>query len=120
METIIVQDTEKDILDILTIILQEGGFNVYPLMNFEEDFLTIIEKTRPHVVMLDYRLTGKSCEQVLNKIRAAYHHLPVIAMSCNSNINEIYDKIGFDDYISKPFDIDVLYATLRRHIPKKE
>ena len=40
-------------------------------------------------------------------------------MSCNYNINEVYDQQGFDDYIAKPFDLDVLYATLRKYIPRK-
>jgi len=88
-------------------------------MHCEDDFLGTIEKTKPHVVMLDYRLTGKSCVDVLRNIRVKYPHLPVIATSCNTNINEVYDKHGFDDYIDKPFDIEVLYDTLRRHIPEQ-
>jgi hypothetical protein len=43
-----------------------------------------------------------------------YPHLPAIAMSCNINI-EVYD---LDDYIAKPFDLDMLYDTLRKYMPK--
>jgi CheY-like chemotaxis protein len=69
--------------------------------------------------MLDYRLNGDSCIEICQQIKARYPHIPVIAMSCNYNINGVYDQQGFDDYIAKPFDLDVLYATLRKYIPRK-
>ena len=115
--TIIVQETDSDVLDIITYALGEGGFNVYPLLSCEEDFLDIIEKTKPHVVMLDFKLKGEEATRVLQEIKKKYPHLPVIASSCNSNINEAYDRAGFDDYIPKPFDLEALYFTLRKHIP---
>jgi len=31
---------------------------------------------------------------------------------------DVYSVKGFDDYIQKPFDLDHLYNTLRRYIPK--
>ncbi|MES2265948.1 MAG: response regulator [Bacteroidota bacterium] len=118
METIIVQETDSDVLDVISYALGEGGFNVYPLLSCDENFIDIIEKTKPHVVMLDFKLGGDECLRVLREIKINYPHLPVIAASCNSNINEAYDRAGFDDYIPKPFDLDVLYGTLRKHIPK--
>ena len=118
METVIVQETDEDILYILTIALKEEGFDVYPIQHFEDDFLDMIEATRPHVAMLDYKLRGEEASRVLRQIKAKYPHLPVIASSCNSNIHEAYDKAGFDDYIAKPFDLDLLYHTLRKHIPR--
>lgn len=120
METIIVQETDSDVLDVISYALVAGGFNVYPLLSCDENFIDIIEKTKPHVVMLDFKLGGNECLRVLREIKIKYPHLPVIAASCNSNINKAYDQVGFDDYIPKPFDIDVLYHTLRKHIPKSK
>lgn len=115
---IIIQETDQDILDILKYALETEGFEVYALMDGEDDILSLIDQYRPHVVMLDYRLDGKVCLAVLEKIKLAYPHLPVIAMSCNNNINEQYSQAGFDDYIPKPFDLNHLYTTLRKYIPK--
>lgn len=117
METIIVQETDSDVLDMLTYALQEGGFNVYPLLTCEEDFMDIIKQTTPHVVVLDFKLKGEEAMRVLQEIRVRYPHLPVIASSCNNNINEEFDRAGFDDYITKPFDLEALYRILRKHIP---
>jgi DNA-binding response OmpR family regulator len=120
METVIIQDTDQSILDILTIALQMENFHVYSVLDCDGNFMDIIATLKPHVIMLDYRLDGKMCVQICHEIKESYPHLPVIAVSCNSNINDEYDKHGFDDYIPKPFDLDNLYAVLRKHIPKRE
>ncbi|WP_207429046.1 response regulator [Pedobacter sp. SYSU D00535] len=116
MGKIFIHDSEKDILETLTIALELEGFIVYPLLDCGNNFLDHIEEFRPHVVVLDYRLTGELCIQALNQIKAKYPHLPVVATSCNTNIQEVYSEYGFEDYIKKPFDIDLLYAVLRKHI----
>lgn len=120
MEKIIVQDTDRDILEILTVALEMDNFIVYPMMGFRDDFMGLIDLTRPHVVILDYALHGKRCIEVCQRIKQKYPHLPVIASSCNYNIHEEYNRLGFDDYIEKPFDLDVLYKILRAHIPVQE
>ena len=115
--TVIIQETDQSILDILTYALESEGFHVYPFLDCGEDFMELVEQARPHVVMLDYRLDGKRCIEICHLIKAKYAHLPVLDLSCNSNINEVYDKHGFDGYIPKPFDLDLLYRVLRSHIP---
>lgn len=118
MEAIIIQETDESILDVLTIALEQENYQVYALKEDDCDFLALIEKTRPHVVMLDYRLSGERCIEIFRQIKAVYPHLPMIALSCNDNINSVAIELGFDDYIKKPFDIEHLYATLRKYISK--
>jgi DNA-binding response OmpR family regulator len=117
MEKIIVQDTDPD---VLTQALELENFQVYALNELETDFMQLIDDFRPHVIMLDYRLSGKRTIEIFNEIKSKYAHLPIIALSCNHNINTVAIELGFDDYIRKPFDIDLLYEILRKHIPKKE
>ena len=116
---IILQETDQDVLAILKYALEAEGYQVYALTDSAADFIALIEEHRPHVVMLDFRLDGKICLAILETIKTRYPHLPVIAMSCNCNINEEYSASGFDDYIPKPFDLEELYLTLRKYIPKQ-
>lgn len=120
METIIIQDTDAAILDVLTEALIFEGFNVLPVSDVREDFLTLVDTNRPHVVMLDYRLDGETCKQTCFQIKQRYPHLPIIAMSCNYNIDRLYGENRFDAYIRKPFDLDLLYMILRRYIPEQK
>jgi len=117
METIIIQDTEKDILDVLKAALEMENFKVYTVMGRQADLIGMINRIRPHVVILDYRLDDKESADICKTIKARFPHLPVVAMSCNNNINQVYDRKGFDDYIKKPFDLDNLYRVLRKYIP---
>lgn len=117
MDKILVQETDKGVLELLSLVLQEGGYGVLSTTGVE-GILEQIDKFRPHVVMLDFKLNGEECIKAYKIIRARYPHLPVIALSCNSNIHSEYSKYGFDDYISKPFDINHLYSVLKEHMPK--
>ncbi len=72
METIILQETDKDILDILTIALEMDGFQVYAILDGEANFLDLIDQLRPHVVMLDFRLDGKTCIRMCQQIKQKY------------------------------------------------
>lgn len=119
METIIVQDTDAAILDVLTQALKMEGFEVLPVSDSKGDFLSLVDQHRPHVVILDYKLDGETSKQTCYQIKQRYPHLPIIAMSCNYNIDRLYGQNGFDGYIRKPFDLDLLYAILRRHIPQQ-
>ena len=119
METIMIQDTDPAVLEILATALELENFRVFSVLTCDSNFLELIDELRPHVVMLDFRLDGTICIDICRKIKARYPHLPVIALSCNSNIHDVYDRYGFDDYIPKPFDLDNLYAILRKHIPSR-
>lgn len=116
MKKILLQDADAGILDMLKVALELENFEVHTILDEKSDFLTWIDRIRPHVVLLDYKLNGEVCREICRKIKEQHPHLPVIALSCNNNIHEMYDKQGFDDYILKPFDLDLLYKVLRKHI----
>jgi DNA-binding NtrC family response regulator len=116
METIVVQDTDHSVLDALTVVLEAEGYQVYSTMSCD-DILQKIDSSRPHVVMLDVKLSSTECLDACQLIKTIYPNLPVIALSCNNNINTVYSQHGFDDYIEKPFELAHLYSILRKHIP---
>jgi DNA-binding response OmpR family regulator len=69
METIVLQETDPDVLEVLYAALELGGFQVYALSDCDTGFLTLIDRARPHVVMLDYRLSGEQCIQYCGEIK---------------------------------------------------
>ncbi|MDQ0965362.1 DNA-binding NtrC family response regulator [Flavobacterium sp. W4I14] len=116
METIIIQDTDEQILEVLMLALELENFKVFPLHGCDANFIELIEKNRPQVMMLDFQIDGKKSIEILRTIKEKYPNLPVIAMSCNNNINKLAYASGFDGYIEKPFVFDLLYSILRKHI----
>jgi DNA-binding NtrC family response regulator len=88
------------------------------MLGFHSGIMGTIDEFRPHVAILDYRLNGQEAVGLCKQIKERYPFLPVLALSCNSDIHEAYQQNGFDGYIKKPFDLDLLYTVLCRHIPK--
>ena len=71
-----------------------------------------IESDRPDLVLLDISLPRKSGLWVLERLREAHDHVPVIVLSARQ---DEFDKVaalrlGADDYITKPFALAELLA----------
>jgi len=118
MDKIVIQETDLAVLDVLKIALTEAGFLVHATNHLSSNFLEIIEVKKPNVVVLDYKLNGAEAINICCQIKKRFPLLPIIALSCNYNIDQEYQNRGFDDYIRKPFDIDLLGEIIRKHIPK--
>jgi DNA-binding response OmpR family regulator len=118
MDKIIIQETDRAVLDVLKIALTEAGFEVHATNHLSADFLDIIATRHPDVVVLDYKLNGTGAIEVCSQVKQRFPQLPIIALSCNYNIDQDYQHHGFNDFIRKPFDIDLLVKIIRKHIPK--
>jgi DNA-binding response OmpR family regulator len=116
MKKLIVQDTDQEVLEKLRTALESAGFDVLSTTTYN-DLLVQIDLFRPHVVMLNFKLTDNECKDACMLIKEIYPNLPVLALSCNVNIYGEYEKHGFDDYIRHPFKLKELYSILRKYIP---
>lgn len=112
---ILVQDPDPDIRAILKIALEQEDFVVLTASD-PKAILDMIGNFLPELVVLDYRFTGQGAVETCQKLKSRYPELPVLAFSCNADIDQVYAGKGFDGYIKKPFDIDELYAVLRKHL----
>lgn len=115
METIFIHETDESIRDVLTIIFNSEGYQVKFFERYGDWFLRSLS-TNPSLVILDFKLTGEVSIAACQLIRHRYPYLPVLAMSCNERIGDLYLRHGFDDYILKPFDVTELLSVVRRMI----
>jgi DNA-binding response OmpR family regulator len=114
MKKVIVQDTNYDLLETMTIILEEAEYEVLPVIHYQ-DVLAKITDFKPDIILLDFKLTGEESISVCRQIKTDFPQLPIVAMSCGMQIRYEYANAGFDDYITKPFDLDVFFKIIRRH-----
>jgi len=113
-----IQEADGATLDVVATALQMEGYRVYSLTDNNDNALEMIERHHPKIVLLDCWLSNYSAGQISQWIKAHFPRLPVIAFSCNNQIEERYRQFGFDDYVKKPFDLKVLHKVINKYLPK--
>ncbi len=93
--------------------LRTAGFETATAASAEEA-LTAIQQRLPDILLLDIGLPGMDGLEALRAIQQ-YAAVPVIFVTARRReLDEILGlELGADDYITKPFDTDVLLAHIR-------
>ncbi|HBY87141.1 MAG TPA: DNA-binding response regulator [Colwellia sp.] len=67
------------------------------------------------MMVLDLGLPNVSGDEILKKLRAADDPLPVLVLTARNTTQDMIESLdlGADDYLTKPFDMDELFARLR-------
>lgn len=72
----------------------------------------------PDLILLDIQLPGMDGYEVLRELRAdpRTQHIPVVAVSANAMPSDLASgqHAGFDAYLTKPLDLELLLGTVRR------
>lgn len=73
-------------------------------------------------IVLDLMLPGKSGHRVLQEIRQAKLHTPVLILTAQEGKESIIELLnaGADDYLSKPFDLGELLARIKALIRRSK
>ena len=93
--------------------LQQAGFNTITAASAEEA-LDLLPSQPPNIILLDIGLPGMNGLEALRVFRQKVD-VPIIFVTAHRHeIDEIVGlDAGADDYITKPFDIDVLIAHIK-------
>lgn len=116
MQTILVCDDDKQIVDAIDIYLTGEGFRVLKAYDGYEA-LEILEKQSADLMIVDVMMPGLDGIRTTLKVRET-SSIPIIILSAKS---EDTDKIlglniGADDYISKPFNPLELVARVKSQL----
>ena len=93
--------------------LERSGFSVQTASN-AEDALEMARQIRPDLIIMDIGLPGMDGLEALRKQRDEMG-IPVILLTARRReLDEVLGlELGADDYITKPFDFDVLLAHIK-------
>lgn len=118
MQRILAVDDDKDILEVLQLILEDSGYEVDTLADGHQLF-DRIEKHQPDLIILDIMLGNMDGRELCRtvKTKKETHDIPVILLSASHTIaNNLKQNGNPDDFIAKPFDIDVLIQRVERQL----
>ncbi|GAP07247.1 response regulators consisting of a CheY-like receiver domain and a winged-helix DNA-binding domain [Anaerolinea thermolimosa] len=101
--------------------LEKAGFDVFTAAT-AEDGLLIAQQQPPDLILLDINMPGMDGLDALKHFREQTKAPVIFVTARRRELDEILGlELGADDYVTKPFDFDVLLArikaTLRRANP---
>ncbi|MFD2115061.1 response regulator transcription factor [Paenibacillus yanchengensis] len=120
-QKICVVDDEAKILRFISANLRSVGYDVVTVASGEE-LLEKYDLISPDLILLDIMMPGKDGFYVLKELRK-FSHTPIIMLTARSNPKDKVSglNLGADDYLTKPFSLDELFArvnaVLRRSQP---
>jgi DNA-binding response OmpR family regulator len=114
MPKIIIIEDDNDILDVMTYILTEEGYEVIASPNSTP--LSQLDRLQPFLILMDNRLIEGTGTELCFKLKndPATAHFPVAIISAHNNLEEIAKESRADAFLKKPFDIDELLALVKR------
>jgi CheY-like chemotaxis protein len=82
--------------------------------------LALVERERPHMILLDLMMPGLDGFQVTRQLKAdpATADIPVVAVSAlaRADDREAALAAGCDEFVRKPFDLDELEALIKSYL----
>jgi len=119
--SLMVVDDDPVTCELLCEVFAAEGFKSR-FVQSSEAALASLETDYPDVVVSDIRMNGpEDGLTLLDRVRQQYPKLPVVLMTAFGSVDSAVRAVkhGAFDYVSKPFDMDALVATVHRALSGK-
>ncbi len=114
---VLIVDDDLAILEVIKIILEDEGYEVFTLTD-GDTIISTIRQIHPHLILLDYWIPAKkNGGEIARELKSNSQTagIPIIMISANHNIETSVDKMGIDIFLPKPFNIDDLVSLVAKH-----
>jgi DNA-binding response OmpR family regulator len=113
---IMVADDDSAIVDALTLILEDAGYEVISETNGKT--VPTIFAQKPDLVLLDIWMSGVNGRDICIKLKRndKTKNIPVIMISANRDTEQIAKEAGANDFIAKPFQMDSLLNKVKAFV----
>ena len=115
LNKIIVADDEESMRWVLSKALKRKGFSV-DLARDGDEALSLIQANSYDLAILDIKMPGLSGLDLLGRVKELKNDLLVVIMTAEASMKNAIEamKRGAYDYITKPFDLDVIDAIIEK------
>jgi putative two-component system response regulator len=119
-ERLLIVDDEDVVRRVLYLKLSREGYRCEEA-NDAEQTLHVLETVPIALVILDIKMPAKSGIELLPEIKSGFPGVAVIMATAVNDINVAVQclKLGADDYICKPFNLDEVSLAVQRALEKR-
>jgi len=119
-ETLLVVDDQDAVRRVLYLKLSREGYTCQEANNADQA-VHVLETIPIALVILDIKMPGKSGMELLPEIKEGYPDTAVIMATAVNDIDIAVQclKLGADDYLCKPFNLDDVSLAVQRALDKR-
>ena len=119
-KTILIIDDDTDLLNLASHIFQKEGAQTFTA-SYEMEGMSKLFSHHPDLVILDVVLPQANGFEICRKIRQV-SDVPIIMLTALNNEQDMLQGLtaGADDFLSKPFNADILLARARAVLRRSE
>jgi two-component system, OmpR family, alkaline phosphatase synthesis response regulator PhoP len=122
MSRILVVEDESHIAQGLRFNLEAEGHDVVLTESGEDGLQRLLRKREPFdLLVLDVMLPGKDGFTVAAELRRARNYIPLLMLTARGRPEDVLKgfESGADDYLPKPFNLDILIARIASLLRRK-
>ena len=112
---ILIVDDDKDIVKIVTTMLEGRGWDVTAAYNGREA-LDMVNASRPDIILLDIMMPEMNGIEVLKRIKKMDSGVRIVMITAFGDVESYLDsmELGAYEYINKPFETDELLDMIEK------
>ncbi len=120
MPNIIIVDDEQSYRQLLSLVFEAEGNNIRTAMNGRQA-LGLLAEGPADVIISDVKMPDMDGIEMLRAVRETLPDIGVILMTAFASVETAREafKLGADDFIQKPFDVEELKLIVRKTLEKQ-
>ena len=114
---VLLLDDDKDICVMAKAMLSFAGYRVESL-SLPGQLPQVMANFSPRMLLMDMLLSGTDGRDICRKLKLdpATSHIKIMMMSAHPDADRSCREAGADEFISKPFDMDLFIAKVKTQL----
>ncbi len=120
MPNILIVDDEQSYRQLLSLVFQTDGNNIRTAMNGRQA-LEALQEEPADIIISDVKMPDMDGIELLRNVRETLPDIGVVLMTAFASVETAREafKLGADDFITKPFDVEELKLIVRKTLEKQ-
>jgi two-component system response regulator PilR (NtrC family) len=121
MSNLLIVDDEQSYRQLLTLVFEHDGHHIRTAINGREA-LMMLQDEPADVIISDVKMPDMDGIELLNAVREFLPDIGFVLMTAFATVDTAREafKLGADDFLTKPFDVEELKLIVKKALEKQE